>query len=284
MFKAYLWLTKPGIIVGNIITATGGFMLASRTDIDWWLLAATLSGTALIIASGCVFNNYIDRHIDGKMVRTKNRALAKGKISALHALSYATVLGSLGFLLLAAFTNALTVWVGVIGLFFYVVVYGFWKRRSTLGPVIGSVSGAMPILAGYVAVTGGIDAGAVLVFLILVLWQMPHFYAIAMYRFNDYAAAGLPVLPVRKGAERTKLYILLYIAAFIAAASLLTTYSYTGVTYLLIVSTFGFMWLWEGIKGFKAKDNALWARDMFRFSLRVILIFSIMISVDALLP
>lgn len=284
MFKTYLWLTKPGIVVGNIITATGGFMLASQADIDWWLLAATLAGTALVIASGCVFNNYIDRHIDGKMVRTKNRALVKGKISALHALSYATVLGVSGFLLLALGTNALTVCVGLVGLFFYVVVYGFWKRRSTLGTVIGSISGAMPILAGYVAVTGKIDSGAVLVFLILVLWQMPHFYAIAMYRFNDYAAAGLPVLPIRKGSERTKLYIVLYIAAFVAAVCLLTVYQYTGVTYLLVVSTFGFMWLWEGIKGFQAKDNALWARDMFRFSLRVIMVFSIMISVDALLP
>lgn len=284
MFKAYLWLTKPGIIAGNIITATGGFLLASKTDVAWWLLAVMLTGTALVIASGCVFNNYIDRHIDGMMVRTKNRALVKGEISTLSALSYATLLGGLGFLILATLTNALTVGVGLMGLFFYVVVYGFWKRRSTLGTVLGSISGATPILAGYVAVTGKIDTGAVLIFLILVLWQMPHFYAIAMYRFNDYAAAGLPVLPVTKGAERTKLYILLYITAFIGAACLLTTYQFTGVTYLLVISTFGFMWLWEGAKGFKAKNNARWARDMFHFSLRVILIFSIMISVDALLP
>lgn len=284
MFKAYLWLTKPGIIVGNIITAMGGFLLASRADVDWWLLAATLAGTTLVIASGCVFNNYIDRHIDALMARTQNRALARGRISALHALAYATLLGILGFLLLAVFTNALTVVVGLVGLFCYVVVYGFWKRRSTLGTVVGSISGATPVLAGYVAVRGDIDTGALLVFLILVLWQMPHFYAIAMYRFNDYAAAGLPVLPVKRGTGRTKLYILLYIAAFIAAASLLTTYSYTGVTYLLVVSTFGFMWLWEAVKGAKAKDNVLWAHDMYRFSLRVIMVFSIMISVDALLP
>lgn len=284
MFKAYLWLTKPGIIAGNIISAIGGFLLASKNDVDVWLLFATLAGTALVIASGCVYNNYIDRHIDKKMARTKNRALAKGRISGRHALAFATLLGILGFLLLALFTNSLTVGVGMLGMFMYVIVYGIWKRRSPLGTVIGSIAGATPILAGYVAVVGILDAGAVLVFLTMALWQMPHFYAIALYRRNDYAAASIPVLPVVKGAERTKWYILLYIAAFIAAVCLLTTYQYTGLTYLLVTTTFGFIWLREGAKGFKAKDDTVWARDMFRFSLRVMLIFSFMISVDAFLP
>jgi heme o synthase len=284
MLKTYLWLTKPGIIVGNLITAAAGFLLASKNDVDIWLLLATLSGTTLVIAAGCVYNNFIDRGIDKKMARTKNRALANGTISGRHALSYATLLAMLGFMILALGTNTLTVSVGFTGLFFYVVAYGIWKRRSPFGTVVGSVAGATPILAGYVAVINTIDAGAVLLFLILALWQMPHFYAIAMYRHADYAAAGLPVLPVKKGAKHTKLAMLLYITLFIAAVCLLATYGYAGVTYLLVTATFGFLWLWEGVKGFKTKDTTVWARDMFHFSLRVIMVFSVMIAIDAFLP
>jgi len=284
MLKTYLWLTKPGIIIGNLITATGGFLFASRKDVDFFLLLAVLAGTALVIASGCVFNNYIDRGIDKKMARTKNRALAKGRIPTLHALIYGAVLGLAGFSVLGLFTNALTVWIGAVGLIFYVVLYGFWKRRSVFGTVVGSVAGAAPILAGYVAARNEVDTGGLLLFIILAVWQMPHFYAIAMYRLLDYRAAGLPVLPVVHGNGMAKQYILLYITAFIAAACALTTFGYAGYIYLAVVTTFGFVWLWKGFKGLTATDDTAWARTMFRFSLRVITVFSIMISVDAWLP
>lgn len=284
MLRAYIWLTKPGIIIGNLITAAGGFLLASKGDVNPWRLAATLGGTALVIACACVINNYIDRGIDARMSRTRKRALVQGTITPQQALLYAVTLGIVGFAVLAAYTNTLTVATGGVGMFFYLVMYGIWKRRSTLGTVVGSIAGATPILAGYLAASNTFDVGAVLVFLILVLWQMPHFYAIAMYRHTDYAAAGLPVLPVRRGMAQTKQYILLYIGAFVAATCLLTTYGYAGLTYLAVVATFGSLWFWRGAQGLKRHDDVTWAREMFQFSLRVIMIFSIMISVDAFLP
>jgi protoheme IX farnesyltransferase len=284
MFKAYFWLTKPGIIMGNLISATGGFLFASRGDIDWGLLLATLTGTGLVIASGCVFNNYIDRGIDAKMARTRWRASVKGSISLSRGIAFGAVLGIAGFALLALFTNALTVGVGFLGYFFYLVMYSIWKRRSTMGTVVGSVSGATPILAGYVAVANSLDTAGLLLFAIMVLWQMPHFYAIAMYRHNDYAAAGLPVMPVKKGDAITKQYILLYIAAFTAAVCALTTLGYAGVTCLGIMGVMCFAWLWKGLKGASTTTDVGWAKEMFRFSLKVMMVFALMISIDTYLP
>ncbi|HUS26352.1 MAG TPA: heme o synthase [Nevskiaceae bacterium] len=282
--QAYYRLTKPGIIYGNIINATGGFLLASRGHIDFWLLAATLAGISLVIAAACVFNNYIDRHIDKHMARTKKRALVLGTIPGRNALTYALLLQLAGFAILALATNLLTVVLGVIALFVYVVLYGIGKRRTVYGTIIGSAAGALPPVAGYVAVSNNFDTGALLLFLILTLWQMPHFYAIAMYRFDDYAQAKLPVLPVKKGMFITKINILLYIAAFTITTMLLTIFEYTGYTYLVVMAVVGLAWLWRGLQGFKAADDKVWARKMFLFSLIVILVFSASISLDAWLP
>lgn len=284
MFKEYYILTKPGIIRGNLITAAAGFFLASKSNIDIFMLTVTLAGIAMVIASGCVYNNYIDRGIDKKMKRTKNRALVSGTISSQSALTFGTLLGVAGFTTLALWTNQLTVFIGIVGFVFYVAVYGFWKRRSTLGTVIGSVSGAIPPVAGYTAVTNNIDEAAVLLFLILALWQMPHFYSIAMYRAKEYAAAAVPVLPVVKGMRLTKIYILLYITAFMLTAPLLTAFGYTGYLYMVIATFLGFSWLWQGIRGLNEANDVRWAKSMFRYSLLVITILSITISFAAVLP
>ncbi len=236
------------------------------------------------VASGCVFNNYIDRGIDQKMARTKKRALATGAVSGRAALLYATILGGLGFLILALFTNPLTVAVGAVGMVFYVIIYGVVKRVSTLGTVVGSIPGALPPVAGYVAVTGNLDGAALLLFLIMVVWQMPHFYAISVFRIKDYTAAALPVLSVKKGIRVTKIYIMLYILAYILVAPLLTLLGYTGFTYLLVMGLIGLAWFWKGIENYSVGDGQAWARKMFGFSLIVLLTFSLMISVDAWLP
>jgi protoheme IX farnesyltransferase len=284
MFKTYYLLTKPGIIRGNLVTAIAGFFLASQGHVRGWLLLETMVGVSLVIASGCVFNNYIDRGIDAKMERTKKRALVNGSISATGALVYASVLGAGGFLVLAWYTNLLTVVLGLLGLFFYVVVYGVGKRRGVYGTVIGSISGALPPVAGYTAVSGRLDAGAAILFLILVCWQMPHFYAIALYRLKDYAAAGLPVLPVVKGPRTTKIQIMAYIITFTVAAVALTAFGYAGFTYLAVVILLGAGWLGLGARGFRAGDDQRWARKMFLFSLAVIMILSLTISLNAWLP
>jgi protoheme IX farnesyltransferase len=289
LLKTYYALTKPGIIYGNALTAAGGFLLASglSSHLDYWLLLATLVGISLVIACGCVLNNYIDRDIDKKMARTKKRALANGLIPTRNAMLYASLLGLVGFVILIAYVNLLTVAIGFTGLIFYVIFYGVGKRRSVHGTVIGSVSGAAPIVAGYCAVTGHFDKGALILFLILVCWQMPHFYAIAIYRLKDYKAAGLPVLPVTHGIDATKLQMLVYIAAFALAISLLTIYNYTGYSFLAVMLVLSLAWLTLGLRGCQTTDKAkdvLWARKMFFFSLIVILGLSLMLALGPILP
>jgi len=279
--KAYYRLTKPGIIYGNIFTATAGFLLASGRHINFGLMLATLLGIALVIACGCVYNNYLDRGIDVKMARTKRRALVKGTISNQAALIYGTVLGVLGFIVLVSYTNTLTAILGIIALTVYVALYGIAKRRSVHGTLVGSIAGALPPLAGYTAVSNHINVAAVLIFFIVTLWQMPHFYSIAIFRFDDYKAAGLPVLPVEKGILAAKIQILLYVAAFIVATLLLTMLGYTGYIYLAVATVLGFRWLWLAIQGFRANDDKKWARKMFFTSLLIISILSVTISVDA---
>lgn len=282
--KHYYNLTKPGIIKGNLITAAAGFLFASKGDIDFGLLAVTLAGIGLLIASACVFNNLLDRGIDARMSRTKKRALVTGEISAKNAVIFGAALGLVSFVLIAVFVNWLTVLLGFIAFVDYIVFYGWVKRRSVHGTLFGTVAGAMSVTAGYTAVSNNFDASALLLFLILTFWQMPHFYAIGIYRAKDYKAAGIPVLPLVKGLAETKRQMILYILGFILLTGLLSSLGYAGTSYLLAVTIVGFWWLWQAVKGFQAKDHERWARQMFRVSLVVLLVFSIMISVDHYLP
>lgn len=277
----YYKLTKPGIIYGNSIAAIAGFLLASKTNINPGLGLAMLVGISLIIASGCVVNNYIDRNIDSKMKRTKGRALVVGQIPARNAIIFAIILGIVGSLSLAIFTNWLTLGVALTGYFFYVVMYSIWKRRSVHGTVVGSISGAVPPVVGYVAVTNNFDLGALLLFLVLVFWQMPHFYSIALYRAKEYSAASLPVMSVVYGAHKTKLYIIGYVVTFIIVSLLLAPLGYANNLYLIVMTLLGFLWLRKGLGGFKTKDTEKWARGMFGLSLMVLMGFSIMIATNA---
>jgi len=284
VFGTYYQLTKPGIVYGNVLTALGGFLLASKGHINGWLLLATLAGIALVIGSACVLNNCLDRNIDQKMARTKKRAVANGTVPVRKAVAYSILLGMLGFVVLGLWTNWLTVLLGAIAIIDYVVVYGISKRRSAYGTIVGSVAGALPIAGGYTAVAGRFDLGALLLFLILVCWQMPHFYAIAIRRQHDYAAAGIPVWPIRKGVPATKYNIIAYVAAFVLAAVALAVFGYAGYVYLAVMGVVGVMWLWKGVKGFHAMDDIAWARSMFLFSLVVILALSASLSIDAWMP
>lgn len=280
----YYRLTKPGIIRGNAIAAIGGFLLASEGSINLALFVAMLAGTSLVIASACVFNNYLDRHIDKHMKRTQNRALVTGEVSTWAALTYASLLGIAGFAVLIVFTNILTAALGAIGMFFYVVVYGYSKRTSIHGTLVGSISGSIPPVAGYTAVTNQIDTAAVLLFLILAAWQMPHFYAIAVFRLKEYAAANIPVLPLKRSMKRTKIEIVLYIGLFAILSSLLTLTGYTGYVYAIVMVVVSLLWLRLSINGFHAGDENKWARKVFGYSLLILLLFSLLISIDAYLP
>ena len=282
MIKTYYKLTKPGIIFGNAITAAGGIALASRGHIDFWLFLATIVGLSLIVASACVFNNYIDREADQKMSRTRNRALVTQAISPKQALVFAVILGLCGILVLGFFTNLLTLAVALIGVFVYVFLYTFSKYRTSYGTLIGSIAGGVPPVVGYCAVTNHFDSGALVLFLIIALWQMPHFFAIAMYRCADYAAASIPVLPVKKGMHTTKIHMLVYIIAFIIATLMLTLCGYTGYIYFWVAALLGSAWLWLCIKGFKSTNDVRWARQMFSLSLVVVTLLCLTMSFDVI--
>lgn len=280
----YYALTKPGIIKGNVMTAAAGFLFASLHGFDVWLFLATLAGTALVIASGCVVNNYIDRGIDSKMKRTKKRALVSGKITARRALIFASVLGLAGLLLIAFHVNILVLVIALIAWIDYVVLYGIAKRKTVHGTLVGSISGAASLTAGYCAVTGEFDMAALLLFLIMTFWQMPHFYAIAIFRGNDYAAAGIPVLPLARSVRATKIQIMAYTAAFALAVAALTFLGYTGYVFLAIMTVLNGVWLYRGYIGFNTQDDVKWARMMFIFSLNVLLVLSVMLAIGARLP
>ena len=280
MIKTYYLLTKPGIIMGNAITTAAAFVLASKGSIDYPLFLETVAGLFFVIASACVFNNYIDREADRKMARTKQRALAKGTVSIQNALVFAALLGGIGIWILAAFTNFLAVSVAATGFFIYVVLYSFWKYHTHLATLVGSIAGAIPPVVGYCAASQRFDAGAAILFMILVLWQMPHFFSIAVFRLDEYAAASIPVLPSIKGMRATKIQMVLYIVAFILAAVQLLVFGYVGYAYLTAALLLGFSWLWLSLKGFRAENDRFWARKMFRLSLVVITVLCFVASID----
>lgn len=283
--KTYYSLTKPGVLYGNALTAAAGFLLASGKHIDLSLFLALCIGTTLIIASACVLNNFLDQDIDKKMARTKKRALVQKEIPGSHAVIFSIILGVVGLAILIAWTNVLVVWIGIGGFIVYVWLYGVLSKRLSMhGTLVGSISGAAPILAGYCAVTGVLDIGALLVFLILFLWQMPEFYSIAVYRRDEYKEAGVPVISVVKGIKQTKIQIFIYTLLFVITMLLLTVYGITGYVYATVMGALGLYWLWIGVQGLKSESGDAWARKMFRFSLIILLAFCALISIDAWLP
>lgn len=266
----YYLLTKPGILMGNLFTLAAGFILGSQGSIDIGLFLATFVGLGLVMASGCVFNNYIDRSIDKKMERTKKRALVEGAISGPNALLYASVLGILGAATLYAFTNMLALGLAAFGFFIYVVIYSYWKCHTVYGTAIGSLAGAVPPVVGYVAASAQFDSAAIILFLMMVLWQMPHFFSIALNHLEDYRRGGIPVLPLSRGIFQTKVHTVLYIVAFIPTTMLLTYFGYTGNQFLWVVGCGGLLWLGLALQGFWIENDKKWGRQMFVLSLAVI--------------
>ncbi|MDB5165869.1 MAG: cyoE [Candidatus Saccharibacteria bacterium] len=283
--SAYYQLTKPGVLYGNVLTAAAGFLLAARGEIDLWLFLATIVGMTLVIAAACVLNNYLDQDIDRIMTRTQSRPSVTGAVKGSHILAYAAVLVLIGMVVLALWTNWLVVAIAAAGFVTYVWLYGaLSKRRSIHGTLVGSISGAMPIAAGYAAVSGQVDAGLVIVFMILFFWQFPEFYSIAIYRRKEYAAAHIPVMPVVKGVRSTTIQIFLYTILYVIATLSLTLLGYTGYVYFVVMAFIGGYWIWLGALGLRAKDPDAWARRMFRFSMITILVLCLMLSLGPILP
>lgn len=269
VFKDFLALIKIGIINSNLITTFTGLFLAFQFTGTSFLqnmdvLVFTLAGSALIVGGSAALNNLIDRDIDPIMTRTRNRPTVTGRFKAPAVLALALAFIGLGELLLFMASWTAGLW-GLAGVFSYVVLYSMWsKRKYVSNTIIGSISGAIPPLIGWAAVEPSLGPGAWALFLIMFVWQPPHFYAIAMRRTEEYRAASIPMLPVVKGFARTKASMLGWVILLFPLPFLL---SELGTGFLILATVLNMGWLYLAVKGFKAKNDMKWATSMFVYSL-----------------
>lgn len=268
-WKDFLSLIKIGIVNSNLITTFTGMWLALHISGLSFLgnlntVLLTLIGSSLIIAGSCAVNNYYDRDIDHLMERTKVRPTVTGKIQPNQALWSGILLIALGLIMLLM-TTVMAAVIGFIGVFTYVVLYTMWtKRRYTINTVVGSVSGAVPPLIGWTAVEGHIGVVAWVLFMILFIWQIPHFLALAIKKTEDYRAANIPMLPVVHGFEVTKRQIIVWVACLLPLPFFLGS---LGLPIVILGTLLNVGWLVLGLMGFRMKNIMKWATLMFVYSL-----------------
>ncbi|MBK2356265.1 heme o synthase [Francisella hispaniensis] len=272
-FKRYLQLAKPGIIFGNLITLTGGFLLATHREIGFEylpLFVYVMIGVALMIAAGCVFNNIYDKDIDSSMTRTQKRPLVTGDISVIQATIYGSILLILSCLVLYYLVNLLTLLIIIIGFIVYVGIYTVSKRLTIHATVLGGISGAIPPVAGYTAVVNTLDYNALALFLILFFWQIPHSYAIAILYMDDYKKVKLPMLPIVKGIAYTKKIMLFYLALFVVSCALPAVLGSADLFSFVVCMLVALFWLYKSIQSYKNDVDRVFAKTVFKFSIIVI--------------
>lgn len=236
----------------------------------------TLAGTALVVASGAALNNYVDRDIDYRMKRTRQRAVASGKVTPIEAFVLGITLGILGILILAAGAGVAAAGCAFIGLVMYAYVYTVWlKRTTTWSTVIGGIAGAMPPVVGYAAGSGGVlGLDAFFIFLLFFFWQPPHFYPLAMKRSEEYRAAGVPMLPVVKGNTSAKKQIMFFTVLMVVTSFVLYFRNVEGILYFGIALVLGLLYVFRSLQGIYVKDDIAWANRVFGFSLLYLTLMS----------
>ena len=269
-WRQYTALTKPRVIQLIVFCALIGMLLAVPGvpgPHELGLALAASVGIGLVASAAAAFNCLIEQHIDARMKRTAWRPTARGDLSRGQALLFSAVLGSAGMVLLHQAVNPLTAWLTFGTFVGYAVVYTvILKPLTPQNIVIGGASGAMPPLLGWTALTGEVSPEAVGLFLIIFLWTPPHFWALALYRAEDYARAGLPMLPVTHGSEFTRLQILLYTIVLVPATLLPFMQGLSGLLYLAAALVLGLMFIARAWKLWRGYSELL-ARKTFRFSI-----------------
>jgi protoheme IX farnesyltransferase len=234
--RNYLTLCKPRVVLLMLLTAWAGMYLGSTHEIPMSLWINATLGIAFMSGSSATLNHIIDHRIDAIMARTKNRPLATQRISLRSAWIFASLLGSIGFFILYVFVNHLTAYLTLLAAIGYSIVYSLYLKRATSqNIVIGGLSGAMPPLLGWTAVTGQLDPQGWLLVLIIFTWTPAHFWALCLHRFNDYKKASIPMLPVTHGISFTKLNIVFYSLLTIACSLLPYAIGMSGNFYLVSV-------------------------------------------------
>ena len=280
LFYQYLELCKPRVVTLIVFTAVVGMFLA----VPGWpplipLLAGTL-GISLAASSAAAINHLLDHRIDAKMARTKRRPLASGKLTEKNVLMFALCLGMLAMTILIIWVNLLTAVLTFLSLIGYAIVYTVWLKRATpQNIVIGGAAGAAPPVLGWTAVTGSLDPQALLLFLIIFIWTPPHFWALAIYRKDEYALVDIPMLPVTHGTTFTRLQILLYTVLLVIVTTLPYLTHMSGVVYFAGVSVLNLGFLWYALRMMISKDILL-PMYTFAFSITYLMVLFVFLLVD----
>lgn len=264
-----------------LLTAFVGMRLALKSPLPWLTVLYALVGIGLMACSAAVINHLVDRRIDLIMARTKLRPIATGKITPRNALIFSIILGLLGAMVLLWQVNVLTAILTFFTLIGYAVIYTMYLKRSTpQNIVIGGLAGAMPPMLGWVAMTGSVSLDSALLVAIIFIWTPPHFWALAIYRYNEYAKVeDIPMLPITHGIEYTKTQIILYSVLLLVTAALPYFSHLAGIIYLIGSLVFSVIFLYYAIR-LKLSDDPIWGRTLFRYSIWYLALLFILLLID----
>ena len=265
--RAFLALTKPRVVSLIVFTAVIGMLLATPGMVPLQILVAATAGIALVAGAAAAINCLVEQKIDARMQRTSWRPLPRGELSPLETVVFAGGAGGFGLWLLLHYVNALTMWLTLATFVGYAVVYTvILKPLTPQNIVIGGASGAMPPVLGWAAVTGQVSTEAMLLFLIIFAWTPPHFWSLALYRTEDYARAGVPMLPVTHGKVYTRLQVLLYTLILFGVSLLPYAVRMSGVLYLAAAVALGLVYIGYAVRIYVDYSDRL-ARSCFRYSI-----------------
>ena len=280
VLKNYLELTKPKVVLMMLITAIVGMLLASKTLPSIYLVIISMIGIGLCASSAATINQIIDRNIDANMARTSKRPLPQGEITTFNASLFALVLMVAGTAILVSQVNTLTAVLTAASLIGYAFIYTvFLKRATPQNIVIGGLAGAAPPLLGWTSVTNSIDPNALLLVLIIFVWTPPHFWALAIYRKEDYARESIPMLPVTHGVRFTKLQIILYTVLLVLVSLLPYIVLMSGNIYLFSALGLGLFYLYSSIKMYLIDDEE-YPMTSFKYSIYYIFLIFFALLID----
>ncbi|MDA8856439.1 heme o synthase [Gammaproteobacteria bacterium] len=280
LLKSYYTLCKPNVVYMMLITAAVGMLLAQETVPSISYMFIALLGIALCSGSAAAINQVIDRNADASMNRTDKRPLPQGDISPVHASIFALVIGLLGSIILYVFVNTLTMYLTIASLIGYAFVYTVYLKRATpQNIVIGGLAGAAPPLLGWVSITNSIDPYSLLLVLIIFIWTPPHFWALAIYRKDEYAKESIPMLPVTHGVAFTKLQIVLYTIILFLVSLLPYIVLMSGVIYLVSAFILSSIFLYYSIKLYLGEGDE-YAMKTFTYSIYYIFLIFVALLTD----
>ncbi len=283
-WRDYYILCKPRVVLLMLLTAFVGMYLATPVSLPWSIVIYGLLGIGLMASSAAVVNHLVDHQIDAIMARTKLRPIPTGKIAPWKAIVFSIVLGAIGFVILIFLVNRLTAILTFFTLIGYAVIYTmFLKRTTSQNIVLGGLAGAMPPMLGWTAITGNFDPNSLLLVAIIFVWTPPHFWALAIYRHNEYAKIdGIPMLPITHGIDYTKTQVVLYSILLVVIAWLPTICGVSGWLYFIASTVLSLLFLYYAIR-LKLSDDPRWGRILFRYSIIYLMLLFIVLFVDKIL-